>query len=184
MLTHLLEVPYTGRMQQKDHVKLSNLIVYGGWTAASGVGLLAVGFFLGILLRSPAVMALMGLGVIAFVVGLGMIGFSVFSGLKTERADPTTGQISHWPDSLVQARFATNAIGETVFSDMDIDFEDPKTKLYVRITTGDGQRAELKARQEVWLQAGEGMRGNAVVQHDWLIGFAPKRGSGEGDPHR
>lgn len=171
-------------MQQKDHVKLSNLIVIGAWTAVGGVGAMAFGFFFGILTRSAALIALVGLGGLAFVVGLGMVGYSIVTGLKTERSDPTTAHVSQWPDAVVQARFATNMIGETVFSDMDIDFEDPKTKLYVRVATSNGQRAELKARQEVWLQAGEGMRGTAMIQGDWLVGFAPSIGTGQGDPNR
>jgi hypothetical protein len=170
-------------MQNKDHEKLSNLIVYGGWLAGGGLVVGAVGFFFGFITRSAALMALMGLGGLAVVAGLGLVGYSVYTGLQVENADPSLASITEWPDTLIQARFATNAIGETVFSDMDIDFEDPQTKLYLQILTGSGRRAELKARQEVWAQAGEGMRGKAIVQGDWLVGFTPTIGTADTSPH-
>ena len=129
-------------MQNKDHVKLSNFIVYGGWLAGGGIIVGLVGFFFGFLTRSPALMALMGLGGLAVVAGLGMVGYSVFTGIKTENADPSLASVTEWPDSLIQARFATNMIGETLFSEIDIDFDDPRTKMYVQIVTGSGRRAE------------------------------------------
>mgnify|MGYP001810463798 CR=1 FL=1 len=90
-------------MQNKDHVKLSNFIVYGGWLAGGGIIVGLVGFFFGFLTRSPALMALMGLGGLAVVAGLGMVGYSVFTGIKTLtrpwRASPNGPTRSSKPDS-------------------------------------------------------------------------------------
>lgn len=170
-------------MLNKDHDKLGNLIVVGGWVAAGGLALSLLGFFGTVLTGGRSMAALTGLGGLALFVGIGMIGYTVFTGIKTEQSGGAGAPVDTYPDTHIQARFATNENGETVFSDLDIDFDDPETKLYVRVALASGKRAELKAVIEVWGMAGEGMRGTALIQGDWLVGFTPTMGAVDTSPH-
>lgn len=169
---------------RKDHEKLSNLIVVGGWM--TGIGIIGgMGSFISLVLFPvlPFVVLTAACGV-SLVVGLVLLGFSLGTGIRSERGGNRAAVVLTYPDVKIIARFGTNFIGETVFSDADLDMEDADTKLYIQLITTERQRLELKTRQEVWYAAGEGMRGTALIQGDWLVGFSPTIGSGTGEANR
>jgi hypothetical protein len=106
---------------------------------------------------------LMGLGALVFV---GSIAYGFATIRKTRK-----GPVLNCPDVVVVARFAVNEAGEMVFQDFDPD--DPDTKLYVHLRMPDGRNQEYRCPWQVFECCGEGMRGTAVIQGDWLGGFAP-----------
>lgn len=163
---------------RKDHVKLSNLLIAGGWM--TGIGIIG-GMLSFISLAIFPIMPFMILTIlcgVSLVVGLVLLGISLGSGIRAERGGDRASEVTTYPDVKIVARFGTNYIGETLFSEEDLDLEDPETKLYVRLTTANQHRLELKTRPEVWFAAGEGMRGTALIQGDWLVGFRPTIGPG------
>lgn len=171
-------------MIRKDDARLGAIMTAGVWICGGGFVVAGIGFFLTVVSGSPSMAALAGLGGVGFVVGLGMIGYVAFSGLHTERSAKNASTAVQIPGSTITARFATNRLGETLFSELDLDFDDPKTKFFVRIQPSEGRQLELRTNSAVWQGCGEGMKGTAVVQGDWLGAFTPTLGSGEGMPYR
>jgi len=118
-----------------------------------------------------------------FLIGLIVTGYAVLKGLHTEKKASRSGTPHQIPDCLIIAKFATNGIGEMIFNDYDILMDDPKVKFYVQMQAQTGSKMELTTNSTVWQTCGEGMRGTAMVQGDWLGAFAPMIGSGQGNPH-
>jgi hypothetical protein len=171
-------------MIQKDDAKLTNLMTAGIWLMVGGFCLGGFGFVMAVLSGSPSMVALSGLGGLGFVVGLIMIGATVLGGLRTEKKAATSTEAVQIPDCVITARFVTNSVGETLFSEEDIFFDDPKVKYFIRIQPSYGRQIELRTNMPVWQSCGEGMRGTAVVQGDWLGSFTHQRGRGEGTPYQ
>lgn len=126
--------------------------------------------------QTPLILALVG-GFIG-AVGLAMFAAVVLWGLFFSRRETGDKKLWKFPDSRIIARFAVNSIGETVFSEDHIDFDDPKTKLYLKLTDTNQEVVEMTALPEAWTQAGEGMRGVAIVQGRRVVAFAPAFGPG------
>lgn len=164
-------------MIRKDDNKLANLLMVGA--AICGVSIF-IGFF-GFLLRSGAMFAF---GIVGFFIGVVVAAYTLFSGLRTESQGGKVTTVTEIPGARITARYAINMIGETIFSEQDILFDDPKTKLYVRLQLPNAHSTEVKCPAEVWLACGEGMYGTALLQGDWLGGFRPTVGTGQGDPYR
>lgn len=171
-------------MIKKEVGKLSNAMLAGLYCLGIGTLVIFGGFWIMLLFRSPIASAIVGLGGFGVFVGLGLLGYGLFKGLYTERSASKEVAAVQMPESKIVARFAVNSIGETLFSDLDIDFEDPKTQLLIRVAPPEGDQIELRTNEQVWSQCGEGMTGTAVVQGDWLGSFIPALGTGEGGPNR
>lgn len=171
-------------MIRKDDAKLSNLMTVGIWMIIGGLAIGALGFVMAMLSLATSMMALSGLGGLVFLIGLILVGATVVGGLRTEKMASTTTQAVQVPNCLIIARFATNSVGETLFSEEDIFFDDPKTKFFIRIQPEYGRQIELRTNLPVWQGCGEGMRGTAVVQGDWLGSFSKQLGTADGKPYQ
>ena len=171
-------------MIKKEVGKLSNAMLIGLYCLGIGVLVVSGGFWMMLLLRTALASLVVGLGAFGIFTGLLLMGYGIAKGLHVEHAASKTTTQVQMPECRIVARFAINSIGETLFSEMDIDFEDPKTQFLIRVAPAHGAQIELKTNEQVWLQCGEGMRGTLVVQGDWLGSFVPIRGAGEGDPYR
>lgn len=171
-------------MIPKDDTKLSRTIYIGTWSSIIGFVLILAGILLGTLTNNVFIMSFAGIGGLLFLLGLIMVGFSLFSGLKSEHLSKNSTEQITVSDVKVTARFAINSLGETLFSDLDVDFEDPKCRFFVRIQPNQGRQTELRTAPELWSTIGEGMSGDALVQGDWLCSFRPKIGAGQGTPYR
>lgn len=157
-------------LRSKDANKTGNLLL-------AGIGGLVVGgilIFFG-LISSVAIglggIALLGLGILLSFVGLCLMLGTLIYGLKQEKGDAKETTIVTIQNSTITARFAINRLGETIFDADYIEFDDPKTKLYIRLSAPGQPQIELKTNRPVWSACGEGMRGHAHVQGDWLGRF-------------
>lgn len=104
---------------------------------------------------------------IGILMGTGVILWGLFFGEKHSASQ----KLYKVPDVRVVARFAISEIGETLFSEGDIDFDNPKTKPLVKLQYANGEVHEFACHPAVWRQAGEGMTGNAIIQGGWLSAF-------------
>jgi hypothetical protein len=162
-------------LRRKDAIKASNALMIGGGLLIVGVFMVAFGAISFVALGWLG-LAFMGLGVLLGLIGVGMILSTLLYGLKQERGDQNESEVTVLENVQITARFGINRIGETLFDADYLDFADPKTKLYIRIA-GDGfPQAELRTNQAVWLGCGEGMRGRAHIQGDWLGQFEHRPG--------
>ncbi len=161
-------------MIRKDDQRLASVMMVGLWMMG-----IAVLFGIAVVVNIYFFIIAIPL----FVIGLGVAGYAVLRGLNVEKKGQTATAAYQVPDSLIIAKFATNAVGETLFSDFDILMDDPKTKFYVQIQPGQGRMMECKTNATVWQGCGEGMRGTAMLQGDWLGAFQPVIGSGQGRPN-
>lgn len=162
-------------MVHKDDKKLAGAMYAGFWMI--GVGLLLV-------VLSVISLYFFVAGVVMFLLGLVVSAISLATGLSIEKRAKASGTVMEIPDAQIVGRYAISEIGEMLFSDLDIDFDNPKTKLYIRIHPPGAASLELRTNAPVWQSCGEGMRGTALLQGDWLGGFTPSLGQGEGDPHQ
>jgi hypothetical protein len=110
------------------------------------------------------------LGAIGLLGGLGLLTFVIVSG-TTLGATEKRGIRKIDPHTRVVARYATNSQGETLT--LETDYPDPKTKFYVRMQLGNGNKVEFQCVKEVFDQCGEGMRGESQYQGRWLGLFRP-----------
>jgi len=81
------------------------------------------------------------------------------------------GKVAVLDGCQIAARFAINRIGETLFDADYVEFDDPKTKLFVRLNRPNLPSLEVRTNQHVWLACGEGMYGSAHVDGDWMGRF-------------
>lgn len=162
-------------MIRKDDRKLASLVVAGVWMMA-----ISALFVIASLVSLYFFMAAVPL----FLIGLGTTGYAVLKGLHTENSGSKVSTPHQLPACKVVARFAVSGIGEMLFNEMDFLEDDPEIKFYVQLQPEYGPKVELKTNYVVWTTCGEGMTGDAVVQGDWLGGFIPRIGDGQGEPHR
>jgi hypothetical protein len=156
-----------------------------------GAVLIVLGMFSGVgsmfmIVRGPAgILASLGFGALLFMIGLVIVLATLLVGVAKTSSASLTKQVKQINNAKVTARFATNSIGETLFSEQDIFFDDPKTKLYVRLEVPGirGGSVEFRCNEQVWLQCGEGMSGTAYAQGDWMGRFEPLIGTGQGSVH-
>lgn len=141
--------------------------------------MIIVGYFGGFLMLGGGAVAgsagviLMAIaGLTIMVLGFLVIGVAVVYGFVTVNKQRSSPPASY-PDVLVVARFAINEANEMVFQDFDP--EDPDTKLYVHLKFPGGRNQEYRCPFPVFESCGEGMRGSAVVQGDWLGSFTAFR---------
>jgi hypothetical protein len=117
-----------------------------------------------------------------FLAGVLTTGVTLVAGMR--RA--TFGAKSVWrvDGARVQARYCVNHLGETIFQEEYIDFEDPQTRFFVRLEIPGRGTSEYRCAAPVWGQCGEGLTGNALVQGDWVSQFVRDIGDGRGNPYR
>lgn len=157
-------------LRRKDAGKVSNLLMLGIGGLILGFACIVIGLLGSVVLGSMGA-ALAGLGILVMFIGGGLALGSLIYGLKQEKGDQKETRITTLQNVQITARFATNHIGETLFDADYIEFDHPKTKLYVRVNAPGSPQVELRTNADVWNACGEGMRGHAHVQGDWLGRF-------------
>ena len=125
--------------------------------------------------------------ILASIAGLIFLGITLSSGLLSIRKSGSAKQVLQVNNARIIARFATNANGETLFDENFVDFDDEKTRLYIRLQIPARGSEEYRCNRAVWAQCGEGMTGTAFLQGDWIGQFiftpiAPNPGKPYGRP--
>jgi hypothetical protein len=156
---------------------ISRQVILAGFMVAAGLCLTPCG----ILALGPVVAII---GILLILGALLVWGLAVGQGLSSNKKASTTTTILAIGESKIIARFGVNHLGETIFQEEYLDFDDPSTRLFVKLAEPDGRRYELRTNEHVWRNCGEGMRGAAQVQGDWLASFTPHMGQGVGNPYR
>lgn len=159
------------------------------WGAALAIGgfigagiLLTLGFLPFPQIIKTGAMGLAGVALLAFVAGLLLLLFTLLAGLG--KINNRGKRVFQHNDVKVIARYSINGIGETIFDERYMDFEDPKIKFYVRLQQANGFSAEYHCNAIVWGHCAEMMTGTALIQGDWIGQFIPQFGDGQGDPYR
>ena len=161
-------------MVPKDDRPIANLMMVG--LSMIGIGLL-------LNMASIMILPLLMVGIPLCLLGLAVTGFAIVRGLRMEKGGSKSKEVVQIADCTIIARFATNVVDEVFFNEDDILFDEPSTKLYVRVQPPQGRQLELKTNEAVWRTCTEGVRGYAVVQGDWLGSFTMVRGPGGGNPY-
>lgn len=130
------------------------------------VTMLAFGSALGLHSKSPLI--LIALGPIMVVGGIALAGWGVFAGHMTNKKADSSG-VQWIPNCYVVGRYEMNQIGEMIFS--DFNYDEPKSKFFVRLKLPDGSDQEYQCSPELMDQIGEGMIGNVQVKGRWLGSF-------------
>lgn len=156
---------------------ISRQVILAGFMVVAGVCVTPVG-----ILATIPVLAV--IGILLILGSLAMLGLAVSRGLLSNKRASTTTTINAVAESKIIARYGINHLGETIFAEDYLDFDDPATKLYIKLGEPDGKRYELRTNEAVWRNCGEGMRGAAQIQGDWLASFQPHVGQGTGNPYR
>jgi hypothetical protein len=174
-------------MTIKDDGRLARLLMLGVGLFLGGGLFILMSVFGGILIKGPAMPLLGGMGMLSVLAGVGCAGYALYLGLSKETG-ATGATITEIPDCKISARFLISSVGEQLFNEDDLVDEDLTAKYYIRMNTPDGKAWELKCHPETWRFCGEGMRGSAQVQGDWLGKFVPLAITGaappEGNPYR
>lgn len=130
-----------------------------GGVVAVGFGVV-VAFFLSVAL---GLLLAFG-GIAASITGL-------LWGQKIAAGQPKSAAWNEVPDCQIIARFCLNPQGDMAF-DTDPDLSQ-ELRYFVQIAFHGGGRGEFRCAPEVYFQCGEGMRGAADFQGDWLGRFRP-----------
>ncbi|MEQ1822102.1 MAG: hypothetical protein ABL949_06315 [Fimbriimonadaceae bacterium] len=172
-------------IRNKDHNKLSTIIMIGLGGIVIGIGLIVMGLMT-FLATGPAGAAMVGLGILLSTVGAFMTLGALVYGLRQERGDDRSADIVVVRDALIIGRYATNSIGEMLFDEAYLDFDDPKTKLYLKLEIPGRPSLEVRTTRPVWSTCGEGMRGIAQIQGSWMGQFEPNIAAprATGNPYR
>lgn len=133
-------------------------LITGGLVAV-GLGVI-VAFFLSIILGLVIAFG----GIATAITGL-LIGQRIASG------KPQSSAWNEIPDCQIIARFCLNPQGDMMF-DLDPDTTQ-EIRYFVQLAFHGGSRGEFRCAPEVYFQCGEGMRGEADLQGDWLGRFRP-----------
>jgi hypothetical protein len=167
--------------------RMSNLLIAGVVLTVLGFFIFGFGFVFGSLqaaqFGSGYGFVVPGLGGLMFLTGVGIIMATLAKGLSVARNGQRSGNVVRIDNARIAARFAVNRELEMLFSEEDIFFDDPSYKLYVKIQTPEGRVFECRCNEAVWRNAGEGTKGTALVQGDWLGQFMPSIGTGQGRPY-
>lgn len=158
-----------------------------GWWIAGGAGAIIIGFLVSLMLYgagtlvymrsdNPSLLLFAPIGPALIVLGIVSVVVGLRQGFK--HAKPSTGKeaIRQLSEVVVVSRFAEVPGIGIWFSDFDT-LEDPKTRFLVQLETEQGEIREYHCAIEVLMSVGEGMRGRAVVQGNWLTQFVPQAGS-------
>jgi len=156
--------------------------------ACCGLALLVFGFFsMGLLMtggmarleytggKDPSMALTSVLGLIMMVIGGILLVWAIVYGLMAAKAGKNK-QIFRYPNCFVVSRFAVSPTGDNVYDFFDGPDED--LKYYVHLKMPDGKNEEYRCFYEVFMFCGEGMRGEAVAQGNWLSQFVPYIGPG------
>ena len=162
-------VRYNPRMKPPTVDSMSNQMMVGAGLMAGGF----VGFLVSLIFFKSMVLG--GLCVIAVIAGVFVLATTLGTGFRWNKANASATEEVSYDNCYIVARYAINEIGETVFSDFDPD--DLMVKLYVQIEIPGSRPHEYRTTSGVWGQCGEGMRGIARIQGDWLASFQMVRPS-------
>lgn len=127
--------------------------------------------------------AMAGVGFVAVLAGIGLLITAIVMGLRQNKKLGNAKDAVSVANSKVIARYVTNSAGETIFDLSFVDWGDPKTKLLVRLEAPGYGTHEYRCNLPVWESAPEMCKGTAIIQGDWLAGFKPTIGAGQGNPY-
>lgn len=125
--------------------------------------------------RDASLLSLVGVGMAMMAVGVVFVIWSIVYGFNAAKAGKSK-EIFRYPNCFVVSRFAVGPHGNDVFDVFDGPDED--VKYFVHLKMPDGKNEEYRCAYEVFLCCGEGMRGEAVAQGNWLSQFVAYIGPG------
>lgn len=162
---------------------LSTVLYYSGMAAVAGVVLFmatTIIDFFGFIFHVPhnAILIANASSVILFMLGVLTALGGFLYGLSTQSHKKQLGsKVVQVENAKVLGRYAINGNGELICDENYFLFDDPRTKIYVRLfVPGQPGSMELRCAEQVWHQAGEGLTGTAYINGNWLGGFVPTIG--------
>ena len=124
---------------------------------------------------------LTGVSVLGGFLGLGLIVAGLAQGWKGAFVNAAKAPVQVEHEAYVVAKMVMDKNHQNVFEE---DMHDPQDlRYYVQVLLKSGRRVELRTAPEVFHSFGEGMRGTAEFQGDWLSRFVVVRREAEAEPH-
>jgi len=113
--------------------------------------------------------AVLGLGPMLIGVGLSIVLGALLYGvwLNKHRHE---GPVRVYPEARVVAKFVINSEGDPVISDYDLYVD---LRYFVQLDVGQRRIIEFECAPETYWGVGDGMRGEAYCQGNWLGQFKP-----------
>jgi len=152
-----------------------------GGLICAGIGLfISLPLYLGgatALLRrgDPGIWVMRGIGPGLFLLGLLLFLGALIYGIREGKKTTGKGALLD-PGARVIARYAIDRQGEMITEEWLFDELDG-LKFYVKLELSGGLIKEFQCHRQVYGYCGEGMRGSATFNGNWLGGFAPAMGS-------
>jgi hypothetical protein len=118
--------------------------------------------------RDTSQLVLAGVGILMMICGIGTLIWGLILGILASKTGISRKEF-RYPNCSVIIKFAINTAGEQVY---DVyEGEDPDYKYYVQLQLPNGRKEEFRCAYPVFLNCGEGMKGEAVAQGNWLSQF-------------
>lgn len=133
--------------------------------------LITWGIVLAVLGAVFAFFVALGVGLFLSFCGLMMSIFGLLLGLRAASGTSPNPTLESEPDCQIIARFCLNPQGDMMF-DTDPDTSQ-ELRYFVQVAFPGGRRGEFRCPPEVYFHCGEGLRGSAEFQEDWLGRFSP-----------
>lgn len=137
---------------------LGAIVAYTRWSDSSGMVIVAMGI---------------GLMVLGLLTALGVLVY----GIWLDRTRYKGPQQTLAPVQVV-ATYVLDKMTQTTVPYWQ-DYPPEQLRFYVRLRLPNRQHEEFECAPEVFQSVGEGMRGEAVVQGNWLCQFRPTQLQGE-----
>lgn len=136
------------------------------------VGALVVMGLITVVFSLPAVAITYNVGGLLIpVFGIGLVGAGVYIGLKETHGDNSTKPVERTENAYIMNVLVINSKGEQVF-DPEM-YDSNELKYIVQIAYPHGRKEEYETSPYLLSGIGEGMRGVATVQGNWLSKFEP-----------
>jgi hypothetical protein len=164
---------------------VAHLIIAGVVVLALSCVLLFLGSFGGVMAIARrgdlSWFLLTGVSVLGGFLGIGLIVGGLAQGWRGAFVNASKAPVQSANDVYVVAKMVMDKHHENVF---DEDMHDPKDLRYlVQLQFPNGRRMEFRTAPEVFHSFGEGMRGTAQYQGDWLSRFQPVLRPADAEPH-
>lgn len=158
-------------MNARRENQIAWMLVLGIAISLAGIVVSILGFGSAMSLKSKSPVAFIAMGPVMILAGIALAGYGVFYGHYSNKKS-ASGGLQVLNGCYIVGRYATNEIGEMVFSDFE-DLDHPKAKFFVRIKTAGGVDGEYECSRELIRNIGEGMVGNVQIRGRWLGSFTP-----------
>jgi hypothetical protein len=161
-------------MISKNEGPLAKVIYTGIALVVIGIICFMTGLLMSMVIGGMFFAVLPGIGMGLGVLGLAITLFAILFGLKKESSSYSKTPV-RVPNCKITARFFINRNGEELFNESYLLEDEAPPKYYIRLQTQEGKSWELKCHAETWRFCGEGMKGTATIQGDWLGRFEPEQ---------